>query len=531
MPEPEEVLLIDLSSIAHPIWHMSSGEPDPNATSTKIVARVRALAAGRKYVAVCCDSGRSFRADIADTYKANRPATDEPFRHQVLLARERLLEDGLPVWAVKGFEADDLIASTVHVLDHQGQVANAPPPPVLIVSADKDLLQLVSDDRLVRVKSLTSDTIFDAAGVVAKFGVEPAQMLDFLTLVGDASDNIQGCKGVGAKTAADILQRYGTLQDLYNLLDAGVPHIPKEHLGLSVREKLIEFRPQVPLTQSLIRLREDVELPIAELFEERVSKAAEEFEAAEGDPMAKDIKEMWPDQAPVPGVGGDSPIPLAAVAPPVTPALPTDALQHPDAQRHLATGALPPPQTALERALPVIEGEVVEYERQLDPRNLNEAKNLSLILHQSKMFSGYGSAQAVMSTAMVGRELGMPIMASLRGIHNIENKHALSAQTMYALILKSGLAEYFRPVSFDATQATFETKRRGEGNKHVELQHTMAMAEAAGLVKPGSGYVKNPVDQLIARATSRLARLIYPDVVGGFYTPDELREAADEVRG
>ena len=66
-----QILLIDLSSIAHPLYHMSASDPDPNATSTKTVARVRALATGQPYVAVCCEGGRSFRKDLDANYKAN----------------------------------------------------------------------------------------------------------------------------------------------------------------------------------------------------------------------------------------------------------------------------------------------------------------------------------------------------------------------------------------------------------------------------------------------------------------------------
>ena len=93
-------LLIDLSSIVHPIWHTSQSEPDPNHTSVQTVAKVRALASGQPHVAVCCDSGRSFRAEVDPTYKANRPESDATLQHQITLARETLLGDG----AVRGVQ-------------------------------------------------------------------------------------------------------------------------------------------------------------------------------------------------------------------------------------------------------------------------------------------------------------------------------------------------------------------------------------------------------------------------------------------
>src|SRR5690606_23237663 len=112
----------------------------------------------------------------------------------------------------------------------------------------------------------------------------------------------------------------------------------------------------------------------------------------------------------------------------------------------------------------------------LDPRSLREAKTVAMDMFQSRMFSGYGNAQAVLSTVMVGRELGLPAMASLRSIHIIEGKHALSASLMVALVLRSGLAEYFEPISFSETEATYETKRKGARNP-VKLTHTIQMAQ------------------------------------------------------
>jgi hypothetical protein len=116
-------------------------------------------------------------------------------------------------------------------------------------------------------------------------------------------------------------------------------------------------------------------------------------------------------------------------------------------------------------------------------------------------------------------------MASLRGIYNIEGRHGLSAALMVALVLKSGLAEYFEPVKFDETEAIFETKRKGARNA-VPMKHTIEMAMKAGLVKPNSNWEKVPTDMLVARCQARLCRMIYPDLLAGLYTPDEL----DEIR-
>ena len=87
MPEEQPVLLIDFSSIAHPIWHMSQAEADPDYTSQRTVAVVRQLAAEHPHTAICCDAPGNFRKELDPTYKANRPKAEAPLHHQIDLAR------------------------------------------------------------------------------------------------------------------------------------------------------------------------------------------------------------------------------------------------------------------------------------------------------------------------------------------------------------------------------------------------------------------------------------------------------------
>jgi 5'-3' exonuclease len=477
-----ELVLIDLSSIAHPIWHMSQGDPDPNHTSVQTVAKVRALATGQPHVAVCCDSGRSFRAEIDSTYKANRPESDATLQHQITVARETLVGDGFPVWAVKGFEADDLIAAGTRLGLEAGMS-------VLVVSSDKDLLQLVGPN--VKAKSLKNGEVVDTEGVVAKFGVKPEQMRDYLTLVGDASDNVKGANGIGPKKAAALLAKHASLDDLY----ADLRELGPQDLGLKPSEaaSLAEFEARYPTVRSLIALRDDVQIPFSEVMTDRTPKEAATFAAfaEEGETMeAEPVPETAPAQQPATVPAQTAPVALAVRDVEILPPAPE------------------------------------QWERQLDPRSMTQARTLSKDLFDSRMFSAYGTPQGVLSTVMVGRELGLPAMAALRSIHVVEGRHSLSSALMVALVLKSGFAEYFEPVSFSETEATFETKRKG-ARKEVRLTHTIEMARTAGLVKEKSNWLKVPTDMLMARAQSRLARLVYPDLLAGLYTPDELAEMRD----
>lgn len=508
-----ELMLIDLSSIAYPIWHMSQSEPDPNKASQNIVARIRALATGHPRAAICCDAGKSFRHDLSPAYKANRPEADAPLQHQIALAREALAADGFPVWSVKGFEADDLIASAT-----AQALASSADAHVLIVSADKDLLQLVGPR--VTAISVKDGSRVDPDAVAAKFGVRPEQMRDYLVLVGDASDNVQGVAGVGPKRAAELLAKFRTLDWIYDGLDAVGPAA----MGLTpaIAKALREFKPSLDQTRALISLRADVPLPIDEWLTERTPKVVPMLDFAEE-----------PEDEPADA-------PLAPVPPPSRPVVvPQAAQEAPPAAE--APESTPPTAASPGTALAVREPDLVmpapaEWERQLDPRSMRDARLLAKDMYDSRMFAAYGTPQAVLSTVMVGRELGLPAMASLRSVHIIEGKHSLSASLMVALVLKSGLAEYFEPISFSETEATYETKRKGARNP-VRLTHTFEMGRKAWPKAKAdwqerfeaSGWGRNPTDMVVARAQSRLARMVYPDLLAGLYTPEELAETRESV--
>lgn len=473
-----DLVLIDLSSIAHPIWHMAQSDPDPNKASQQIVARVRALAQGHPHVAICCDSGRSFRHDVAPSYKANRPAAEAPLHHQIALAKETLAGDGFPIWAVRGFEADDLIASATT------KALEAPSLTVLIVSADKDLLQLVGPR--VNAKSVRDGSVLDADAVVAKLGVTPGQVRDYLCLVGDASDNVKGAVGIGPKKAASLLATFGSLDALYSEMDAG-----NAALQPSVAASLKDFRQHLETTRALITLRCDVEIPFEEVIAERVPKDVATF-AMEDEDMESEQVQQEP--------------PAAETAP--------------------AALALTPAQNAgFSGPSDILAPAPAEWERQLEPRSMKETIALAKYVFESRLFSAYGTPQAVMTTLLAGRELGLQSMASLRALHIVEGRPTLAADLIRALVIRSGAAKFFRCTERSATRATFETQRGDD--PPLSLTYTIEEATAAGVVKPKSGWVTNPADMLVARASSKLARLVYPDVVHGVYTPEEMYEARD----
>jgi DNA polymerase-1 len=168
------------------------------------------------HVAAAFDVSRqTFRADRYPEYKANRSATPDEFRGQIDVTKEVLAALGITVLAESGFEADDLIATLATQAEKEGYR-------VLVVSGDRDSLQLVSDDVTVLYprKGVSELTRFTPQAVVEKYGLTPAQYPDFAALRGDPSDNLPGIPGVGEKTAAKWIVEYGTLQGLVDNVDS-----------------------------------------------------------------------------------------------------------------------------------------------------------------------------------------------------------------------------------------------------------------------------------------------------------------------
>ncbi len=506
----DKLVLIDLSGIAHPIFHMTDGDSNPNAVSTAIVAQIRRMASGQPHVAICCDSGRSFRHDIDPEYKGNRRDSDKDaerarIRHQIDLAVEILRGDGFPVWSAKGFEADDLIASAVWFAEHNANHPNAVNihDGMLVISPDKDLRQLVSERVSVLAPSNGDrpEKLYDAEAVYLKHGVTPNQLTDYLALVGDASDNIRGAKGIGEKTAAKLITQYGNLDDLYAAIDAGTTDIKPAGLA-----SLTEFRERMETVRSLIRLRTDVPLPFEEIFRERVPQDVAVF--SEGDEMKDDIEYAMPT------LEAGFPQGIIDVEPQKQP--------EPEMRRVAYTKDEYVPVDSKNEMVKV-HAAPAEWERGLEPRSMDEAVKLADRLMASRLFSAYEHPAGILATVLAGRELGIQAMASLRAFHIIEGKPTLSAGAIVALIMKSGKAEYFRPVERTAEKATFVTKRHGD--PEVTMTFTIDEAklawskDAAAFGK--SAWGKHPADMCVARCSSKLARLVYPDVVFNLYAPEE----------
>lgn len=186
------------------------------------------------------DCGKpAFRMELAPDYKANRPPMPEELKSQLPYINRLIDAFGWPSFSMEGFEADDLLAA---------MAVDFTDVPVRIVSGDKDIHQVISD----RVRMLTPDPkggLLERGPdeVLEKFGVTPAQVIDYLALIGDNSDNIPGVPGIGPKTAADLLNKYASI-------DAMLAS-PSQIANPKQREKIIACEDILRRNQKLIRLK------------------------------------------------------------------------------------------------------------------------------------------------------------------------------------------------------------------------------------------------------------------------------------
>lgn len=202
------------------------------------------------FLAVCFDTPEpTFRHKAYAAYKAQRPETDPALKKQLSMAVEMVKAMGLPTAALPGYEADDLMAT----MAARGVEAGMR---IVLVSGDKDALQLVDDK--VKVWNEAKGVLFDAAKVSEKFKVRPDQLVDYLAIVGDTSDNVKGVAGVGPVGAVKLLGQFETLENIIKAAHKGHADIPER-----VAKSLLDGEKAVLEGRGLIRLETKAPFPLA----------------------------------------------------------------------------------------------------------------------------------------------------------------------------------------------------------------------------------------------------------------------------
>ena len=166
-----------------------------------------------EYILVAFDIGKTFRHEKYDDYKGGRSETPDELKIQFPVAKEILIKMGIKYLEVPGYEADDIIGTYSKLIDESENYEG------LIVSSDKDLLQLITDKISVKLLKSKDYIMMNPTTFKNTYGVEPIRMIDLKGLMGDASDNIPGVKGIGEKTAIKLLSEYNSIENLYNHID------------------------------------------------------------------------------------------------------------------------------------------------------------------------------------------------------------------------------------------------------------------------------------------------------------------------
>jgi DNA polymerase-1 len=269
MTEKAPLILVDGSSYLYRAFHalppLTNSKGLPTGAVKGVINMMRRLQKdySNSTTAVIFDAkGKTFRDDIYSDYKANRPPMPDELRSQIQPIHDVIRAMGMPLISIEGVEADDVIGTYAVQATEKKQ-------PVVISTGDKDIAQLVNEH--ISLVNTMTDTELDREGVIAKFGIPPELIIDFLALLGDKSDNIPGVPGVGEKTALGLLQGLGGLDSIYQRLD--------EVETLSFRgaktmaAKLEEHRELAYLSYQLATIKTDVEVELA--VDELANQAAD----------------------------------------------------------------------------------------------------------------------------------------------------------------------------------------------------------------------------------------------------------------
>jgi len=468
------ILAVDISGVFSQFWEVDSGKGrDFDKPRTATINAIRRFREGHDRVAICCDSGKSFRSQIWESYKANRPDRGEAYRTQLRYTIEALEAEGCSVFRAPKYagelyaEADDVIGSLCAWAWEAGHQ-------VTIVSSDKDMLQLVNAQVTMLRPIDKEHKIYDSAEVEKKYDIPPAKIPDFLALAGDASDGYKPYPGIGDTRAVALIKRYhhalGMFDGVVSMADLA------SFLGAKLAESFVAAGPE-PARKALQVATIVRDLPL-------------DFERLTGEPVIQRIEsENEPQAAPEPAQQAQ----VVAMVP-ATKTAPVTAKSDPWA---------------------------------LQPTGQNSLRTFAADVASSRMFPQIATAEQAIVVIAWGQNLGVPAMIALTQAYVVHGRVGWGAQFIAGLIKNNPSCEKFYVSETDDKHATVVYKRQGEPEGRYTF--TFDMAERRGLTRPTrtgepSMWSKIPATMCRWAAMRECARMVWPDVVTGVYTPDEIAQ-------
>lgn len=559
---PASIALIDLSYLFKRRFHTPREE---HLAATKVLADLASLRRDVGHLIICRDAPPYNRKNVFKDYKANRPeVTSEEVVQKKFLFQE-ITRLGYNIAWCQGHEADDVIATLAKTY---GQWCSD----VRIVGPDKDIAQCITQNvtQFIPAVGERDWETRDVTGVQRKFGVFPEFMPLYQALVGDSSDNIPGVDKVGPKTAAQLVNKYQTIERLAAGLateaaaagsnpGAVLKSLAANWDNLVLSLKLVTLDTSVPLdTESLLVKREpepeqqvrnsmdvafdgftgnetpmppkqdgvtDVALEEASrLYQEAVPRLREAFERNETPPpppvAAKDAEtEEHYEREREQNEETQAAAPKSEVVPGPGPA---------KARAPASSSIVTVPAMTQHAKYGMVTAD-------LQPVDLTAAYQIAAWLVKGGLYQQYENEAQIFTIMVRAKEMGIGIATALAGHHIIDGKPVASADLIRALAERDPTFEYLYPKKMSATECVWVGKRRGYPEP-VEFTYTIADAKAADLVKPTrwgkpSGWMLRPQDFLNKTAASKLARILWPGATLGLFCAEEMgveemREAA-----
>jgi DNA polymerase-1 len=535
IPAPESIALVDLSYLFKKRWHTTTDGSHMGAAKATL-GDLEHLKQGVEHVILCLDAPPyNHRLAIFPEYKANRPITEPEERAQRAWLKKEIVRLGFNVAFCEGYEADDVTAT---LAKRYSVWCND----VRIVGVDKDAAQCLNE----RVKQYIPPVgandwvVRDVAGVIAKWGVAPALMPFYQALVGDSSDNIPGVSSVGPKRAAELVNKYQTIERLAEGMAAEAqaqgskPNATLKALAegwnsLVMSLKLTTLDTNVPIdADSLLVAREPLpekekansmdEAPLvnehpAMLTARKVYQAI----AANDQASKEDLLEAQYDRERQQNGESDT-----------TSNAPGDKAAEP------ARASTVVPRTQMVKTQ--VELSHTKYglvTSDLQPMDLTSAYQMSSWLMKGGLYSQYKTEAQIFTVMVRAKEMGLGITTALANHHIVEGKPVASADLIRALAERDANFEYLMPTKMSSTSVTWVGKHKRQPQP-VEYTYTIEDARAAGLCrganygKPGN-WEKRPQDMLMKTAGSKLARILWPGATMGCYCPEEMGYTSEEL--
>lgn len=258
---PKRIVLLDSHAIIHRAYHalpdFASSTGEPTGALYGLSSMLMRIIADLKpdYIVACYDlPQKTFRHEVYDAYKAGRAKTDEALVAQIISSRKVFEAFDIPIYDAPGFEADDILGTIVEKFKKDKEIN------IIIASGDMDTMQLV-DDKKVQIftlkKGITDTILYDEKAVVERFGFKPEFLPDYKGLRGDPSDNIIGIKGIGEKTATDLIKTFGTIEDIYKKIKKDPEAFEKAGIKPRMVELIKENEEEALFSKTLATIRCD----------------------------------------------------------------------------------------------------------------------------------------------------------------------------------------------------------------------------------------------------------------------------------